>query len=136
MVEWPGERRSGLLPRRAERGSEGCARGRIPMEIRSIAVLPLRTAEAVIGTFNVAPAGSMESRRTSRPFSKRGRAPGSGAAKRPCLGELSSACERLKKECDLQKFALKKSRDELSWKSQAHGGNQKLQERLQAETST
>ena len=39
------------------------------------------------------------------------------------LEELHSSCERLQKECDLQKSALKKSHDALELECQAHGGD-------------
>jgi hydrogenase-4 transcriptional activator len=50
------------------------------------------------------------------------------------LEELKSACERLQKECDLQKSALRKSRDELELEVARRTAEiQKLQDRLQAE---
>jgi transcriptional regulator with GAF, ATPase, and Fis domain len=50
------------------------------------------------------------------------------------LEELKSVCERLQKECDLQKSALRKSRDELELEVARRTAEiQKLQERLQAE---
>ena len=52
------------------------------------------------------------------------------------LEELKSACERLQKECDLQKSALRKSRDELELEVARRTAEiQKLHERLQAENS-
>ena len=109
--------------------------GRIPEEIRSIAVLPLRTAEAVMGTFNVG------SRRVDwisadQQVFLEGAATRLAAALQSALvlEELHSSCERLQKECDLQKSALKKSHDELELEVARRTAEiQKLQERLQAE---
>ena len=109
--------------------------GRIPGEIRSIAVLPLRTAEAVMGTFNVG------SRRidwisAGQQVFLEGAATRLAAALQNALvlEELHSSCERLQKECDLQKSALKKSHDELELEVARRTAEiQKLQERLQAE---
>ncbi len=109
--------------------------GRIPGEIRSIAVLPLRTAEAVMGTFNVG------SRRidwilAGQQVILEGAATRLAAALQNALvlEELHSSRERLQKECDLQKSALKKSHDELELEVARRTAEiQKLQERLQAE---
>ncbi len=109
--------------------------GRIPGEIRSIAVLPLRTAEAVMGTFNVG------SRRidwilAGQQVFLEGAATRLAAALQNALvlEELHSSRERLQKECDLQKSALKKSHDELELEVARRTAEiQKLQERLQAE---
>jgi transcriptional regulator with GAF, ATPase, and Fis domain len=121
------------VPRERKRGD--VLVGRIPMEIRSIAVLPLRTAEAVIGTFNVG-SGRVDGIEADQQAFLEAAAARLAAALRNAhvLEELSSACERLKKECDLQKFALKKSRDELELEVARRTAEiQKLQERLQAE---
>ena len=121
------------LPGERKRGD--AIAGRIPGEIRSIAVLPLRTAEAVMGTFNVG------SRRVDwisadQQVFLEGAATRLAAALQSALvlEELHSSCERLQKECDLQKSALKKSHDELELEVARRTAEiQKLQARLQAE---
>ena len=110
--------------------------GRIPGEIRSIAVLPLRTAEAVMGTFNV---GSSRvdwiSAEDQQVFLEAAATRLSAALhSAQVLEELYAACERLQKECDLQKSALEKSHDELELGVARRTAEiQKLQERLHAE---
>jgi transcriptional regulator with GAF, ATPase, and Fis domain len=109
--------------------------GRIPGEIRSIAVLPLRTTEAVLGTFNVGSSRVNWISADQQVFLE-GAATRLAAALQNALvlEELHSSCERLQKECDLQKSALKKSHDELELEVARRTAEiQKLQERLQAE---
>ena len=109
--------------------------GRIPEEIRSIAVLPLRTAEAVMGTFNVG-SSRVDWISADQQVFLEGAATRLAAALQNALvlEELHSSCERLQKECDLQKSALKKSHDELELEVARRTAEiQKLQERLQAE---
>jgi transcriptional regulator with GAF, ATPase, and Fis domain len=109
--------------------------GRIPVEILSIAVLPLRTAKAVIGTFNVG-SGRLDGIEADQQAFLEAAATRLAAALRNAqvLEELSSACEKLQKECELQKYALKKSHDELELEVARRTAEiQKLQERLQAE---
>ncbi|HEX5682029.1 MAG TPA: sigma 54-interacting transcriptional regulator [Desulfobacterales bacterium] len=108
---------------------------RVPEEIRSMVVLPLRTAETVVGTLNV---GSRRAERIAadQQVFLEAAATRLTAALRSArvLEELHSACERLQKECDLQKSALEKSRDELELEVARRTAEiQKLQERLQAE---
>jgi hydrogenase-4 transcriptional activator len=107
----------------------------VPEQIRSIAVLPLRTAEAVMGTFN---AGSSRGDWISadQQVFLEGAATRLAAALQTALilEELHSSCERLQKECDLQKSALKKSHDGLELEVARRTAEiRKLQERLQAE---
>ena len=109
--------------------------GRIPKEVRSIAVLPLRTAEAVMGTFNVG-SSRVDWISADQQVFLEGAATRLAAALQNALvlEELHSSCERLQKECDLQKSALKKSHDELELEVARRTAEiQKLQERLQAE---
>jgi len=108
---------------------------RIPDEIRSIAVLPLRTAVAVMGTFNVG-SSRVDWISTDQQVFLEGAATRLSAALQNALAleELHSSCERLQKECDLQKSALKKSHDELEFEVARRTAEvRKLQERLQAE---
>jgi transcriptional regulator with GAF, ATPase, and Fis domain len=121
------------VPRERKRG-DALVR-RIPEEIRSIAVLPLRTAEAVMGTFNVGSSRVDWITADRQVFLE-------AAATRladalhgaQVLEELYATCERLQKECDLQKSALKKSRDDLELGVARRTAEiQKLQERLHAE---
>lgn len=111
--------------------------GRIPVEIRSIAVLPLRTAEAVMGTFNVGSTQVDGIAAGQRLFLETAAARLTAALRSAqVLEELSSACESLQKECDFQKSALKKSRDELELEVAGRTAEiQKLHERLQAENT-
>ena len=107
----------------------------IPEEIRSIAVLPLRTTEAVLGTFNVGSSRvdwiSADQQVFLEAAATRLAAALHGAQ---VLEELYAACERLQKECDLQKSALEKSHDELELGVARRTAEiQKLQERLHAE---
>jgi hydrogenase-4 transcriptional activator len=107
----------------------------IPEEIRSIAVLPLRTTEAVLGTFNVGSSRvdwiSADQQVFLEAAATRLAAALHGAQ---VLEELYAACERLQKECDLQKSALEKSHDELEMGVARRTAEiQKLQERLHAE---
>jgi transcriptional regulator with GAF, ATPase, and Fis domain len=107
----------------------------IPEEIRSIGVLPLRTTEAVLGTFNVGSSRvdwiSADQRVFLEAAATRLAAALHGAQ---VLEELYATCERLQKECDLQKSALEKSHDELELGVARRTAEiQKLQERLHAE---
>jgi transcriptional regulator with GAF, ATPase, and Fis domain len=112
------------------------ARG-LPADIRSLVILPLRTRDAVIGTLNV---GS--DRTDGIPSHQReflaAAATGLAAALRSAqrFEKLESECERLRKECDFQKSALKKSHDELELEVARRTADvQRLQERLQAENT-
>jgi transcriptional regulator with GAF, ATPase, and Fis domain len=109
----------------------------LPADIRSLVILPLRTRDAVIGTLNV---GS--DRTDGIPSHQReflaAAATGLAAALRSAqrLEKLESECERLRKECDFQKSALKKSHDELELEVVRRTADvQRLQERLQAENT-
>ena len=107
----------------------------IPEEIRSIAVLPLRTTEAVLGTFNVGSSRVDWISADQQVFLEAAATRLAVALQNALvLEELHSSCERLQKECDLQKSALKKSHDELELEVARRTAEiQKLQERLQAE---
>lgn len=108
---------------------------RVPEEIRSMAVLPLRTAETVLGTFNVGSSRTDGIPAEVRSFleAAAGRL-ATALHNAAVLEELSSACDRLQKECALQKSALEKSRDELELEVARRTAEiRKLQERLQAE---
>ena len=123
----------GDVPGERERGD--ALAGRIPKEVRAIAVLPLRTAEAVMGTFNVG-SSRVDWISADQQVFLEGAATRLAAALQNALvlEELHSSCERLQKECDLQKSALKKSHDELELEVARRTAEiQKLQERLQAE---
>ena len=123
----------GDVPGERERGD--ALAGRIPKEVRSIAVLPLRTAAAVMGTFNVG-SSRVDWISAGQQIFLEGAATRLAAALQNALvlEELHSSCERLQKECDLQKSALKKSHDELELEVARRTAEiQKLQERLQAE---
>ena len=101
----------------------------------AIAVLPLRTAEAVMGTFNVG-SSRVDWISADQQVFLEGAATRLAAALQNALvlEELHSSCERLQKECDLQKSALKKSHDELELEVARRTAEiQKLQERLRAE---
>jgi len=107
----------------------------IPEQIRSIAVLPLRTAEAVMGTFNVG-SSRVGSISADQQVFLEAAATRLAAALHSAqvLEALHAACERLQKECDLQKTALEKSHDELELGVARRTAEiQKLQERLHAE---
>ena len=119
---------------------EGKKRGdallrRVPEEIRSMVVLPLRTAETIVGTLNVGSHRADGIAAAQQVFLEAA-ATRLAAALRSArvLEELHSACERLQKECDLQKSALEKSHDDLELEVARRTAEiQKLQERLQAE---
>ena len=109
--------------------------GRVSGEILSIAVLPLRTADAVMGTINVGSSRLDWFAENQRVFLE-------AAATRlavalhnaQVLEALYATCERLRKECDLQRSALEKSHDELELGVARRTAEiQKLQERLHAE---
>jgi transcriptional regulator with GAF, ATPase, and Fis domain len=109
----------------------------MPAGIRSLLILPLRTRDAVIGTLNV---GS--DRTDGIPSHQReflaAAATGLSAALRSAqrFEKLESECERLRKECDFQKSALKKSHDELELEVARRTAEiQRLQERLLAENT-
>jgi len=108
---------------------------RIPGEIRSVVVLPLRTAEAAIGTFNVGSHRADGVSADQQEFLEAAATRLSAAlGSAQVLEELSSACDRLQKECAFQKSALEKSRNELELEVAGRTAEiRKLQERLQAE---
>jgi transcriptional regulator with GAF, ATPase, and Fis domain len=121
------------VPGERERGD--ALAGRIPKEVRAIAVLPLRTAEAVMGTFNVG-SSRVDGISAGQQVFLEAAATRLAAALQGAqiLEELYAACERLQKECDLQKSALEKSHDELELGVARRTAEiQKLQERLHAE---
>lgn len=118
-----------------EKKHEDALLRRVPEDIRSIVVLPLRTAEAVVGTFNVG-SNRVDGIAAGQQVFLEAAARRLTAALRSAqvLEEIHHACARLQKECDLQKSALKKSRDELELEVAKRTAEiQKLQERLQAE---
>ena len=90
----------------------------IPEQIRCIAVLPLRTAEAVMGTFNVG-SSRVGSISADQQVFLEAAATRLAAALHSAqvLTALHATCERLQKECDLQKSALKKSPTNWNWES-------------------
>jgi hydrogenase-4 transcriptional activator len=107
----------------------------MPEQIRSIAVLPLRTAEAVMGTFNVG-SSRVGSISADQQLFLEAAATRLAAAlhNAQVLEALHAACERLQKECDLQRTALEKSHNELELGVARRTAEiQKLQERLHAE---
>jgi transcriptional regulator with GAF, ATPase, and Fis domain len=108
---------------------------RVPEEIRSMIVLPLRTAETVVGTLNVGSYRADGIAAAQQVFLEAAATRLTAALRSArVLEELHSACERLQKECDLQKSALEKSRDELELEVARRTAEiQKLQERLHAE---
>jgi transcriptional regulator with GAF, ATPase, and Fis domain len=110
---------------------------RLPADIRSIAILPLKTRTAVIGTLNI---GSP--RIDGLPSDHQAFLEAAAARLAAALGsaqwleKLESDCSRLQKECDLQKSALKKNHDVLELEVVRRTAEiQKLQERLQAENT-
>ena len=109
--------------------------GRVPREILSIAVLPLRTAGAVMGTINVGSSRLDWLAENQRVFLEEAATRLAAALHNAqVLEALSATCERLRKECDLQKSALEKSHDELEMGVARRTAEiQKLQERLHAE---
>ena len=109
--------------------------GRVPGEILSIAVLPLRTAGAVMGTINVGSSLLDWFTENQRVFLEAAATRLAAALHNAqVLEALSATCERLQKECDLQKSALEKSHDELELGVARRTAEiQKLQERLHAE---
>jgi transcriptional regulator with GAF, ATPase, and Fis domain len=117
------------------RGHEDDLMLRVPGDIRLVAVLPLRTAGTVMGTLNVG-SRQVAGMTADRRFFLETAATRLAAALRSAqvLEELHSACERLQRECDLQKSALRKSRGELELEVARRTAEiRKLQERLQAE---
>ena len=121
------------VPRERKRGD--ALMRLIPKQIRSIAVLPLRTAEAVMGTFNVG-SSRVGSISADQQVFLEAAATRLAAALHSAqvLEALHATCERLQKECDLQKTALEKSHDELELGVARRTAEiQKLQERLHAE---
>jgi hydrogenase-4 transcriptional activator len=122
---WPEEKRRDAFVRR------------LPADIRSVAVLPLKTREGVMGTLNVG-STSVDGISPEQQAMLAALATVLATALRNAhyFKALESACERLQKECDLQKSALKKSRDELELEVARRTAEiQKLQERLQAENT-
>ncbi len=108
---------------------------RVPRQIRSIAVIPLATAERVVGTFNVG-SDRVDGLAPGIRTLLEAAAPRLAAALQhaQALGELQRACERLQSECDLQKSALQRTRDELELEVARRTAEiSKLQERLHAE---
>ncbi|MFO7708165.1 MAG: sigma 54-interacting transcriptional regulator [Desulfobacterales bacterium] len=108
---------------------------RVPREIRSIVLMPLLTAGRVMGTFNVGSRRADGIAAGLRSFLEAA-APRLAAALRnaQALEELQAACEKLQSECDLQKSAIQKSRDELELEVARRTAEiSKLQERLHAE---
>jgi len=110
---------------------------RLPDSTRFLAVLPLKTRNTVIGTLNI---GS--SRKSGFPLDQleflEAAAAGLAASLESAqwLEKLESDCARLRKECDLQKSALKKSHDELELEVARRTLDiQRLQARLQAENT-
>ena len=139
MAEMAMEKGEGVYCRDvAGEGKHGDALlSQIPEEIRSIILLPLRTAEAIMGTFNVG-SNRVDGIGAGQRLFLEAAATRLAAALRSAhtLEELSSACERLQKECDFQKSVLKKSRDELELEVARRTAEiQKLHERLQAENT-
>jgi transcriptional regulator with GAF, ATPase, and Fis domain len=110
---------------------------RLPEAIRAVVVQPLRVQDETVGTLNV---GS--DRRGGIPSALRGFLDAAAArlaavlqnARR--LEELQSACHRLQRECEVQKSALKDSRDRLEQEVARRTAEiRRLQERLQAENT-
>lgn len=108
---------------------------RVPPEIRAFVVIPLLTADRALGTLNVG------SKRVDG-IAPKLRAFLEAAASRlaaslrnaQALEELQRTCKHLQAECNLQKSALQRSRDELELKVARRTAEiSKLQERLQAE---
>jgi transcriptional regulator with GAF, ATPase, and Fis domain len=122
---------------RAEASREDAFVRRLPAEIRSIAVLPLKTREAVLGSLNVGSARTDGIPSSQMMFLEAAAARLAAALQSALwLERLESDCERLKKECDFQKSALQKSHDELELEVARRTTEiQRLQERLQAENT-
>jgi transcriptional regulator with GAF, ATPase, and Fis domain len=121
----------------AERhAGDGLVRG-MPVDIRSLVILPLRTRDAVIGTLNVGserPDGIPSQQRAFLAAAATGLAASLRSAQR--FEKLEAECERLRRECDFQKSALKKSHDELELEVARRTAEiQRLQERLLAENT-
>jgi transcriptional regulator with GAF, ATPase, and Fis domain len=110
---------------------------RLPPEIRSIVVLPLKTREADIGTLNIGSTCVDGVPPDHQAFLKAAAAILATTLRSAQLFEtLESACERLQKECDIQRSALKKSHDGLEVEIAKRTMEiQKLQDRLQAENT-
>ncbi len=120
---------------RAENRKEDELLRRVPAEIRSFIVTPLLTAERVQGTLNVGSKRVDGIAPGLRAFFEAA-APRLAAALQhaQALGELNRACERLQTECDVQKSALQRSRDELEVEVTRRTAEiSQLQERLHAE---
>lgn len=121
------------LTEEIRRGSEFFSR--VPREIRSIVVIPLLTAERALGALNVGSSRGDGIAPGLRMLLEAA-APRLAAALRnaQALEELQAACESLQSECNLQKSALKKSRDELELEVARRTAEiSKLQVRLHAE---
>lgn len=121
------------LTEEIRRGSEFC--GRVPRDIRSIVVIPLSAAERFMGAIIVGSHRINGIAAGLRSYLEAA-APRLAAALRnaQALEELQAACERLQSECDLQKSALQRSRDELELEVARRTAEiGKLQERLHAE---
>jgi transcriptional regulator with GAF, ATPase, and Fis domain len=121
------------LTEKIRRGRGFC--GQVPRDLRSIVVIPLLTAERVMGTLNVGSHRVNGIAAGLRSFLEAA-APRLAATLRnaQALEELQAACESLKSECDIQKSALQRSRDELELQVARRTAEiSKLQERLHAE---
>ncbi|MCU0558975.1 MAG: sigma 54-interacting transcriptional regulator [Desulfobacterales bacterium] len=109
--------------------------GRVPREIRSIALIPLSSAGRRVGTLIVG-SKRVDGIAAGLRLFLEAAAPRLAAALRnaQALEELRGACEHLQSECDLQKSALQRSRDELELEVARRTAEiSKLQERLHAE---
>ncbi len=108
---------------------------RVPPEIRSIIVIPLLTTERVLGTLNVGSNRVDGIAPGLRAFLEAA-APRLAASLRNAQAheELQRTCKHLQTECELQKSALQRSRDELELEVARRTAEiSKLQERLHAE---
>jgi transcriptional regulator with GAF, ATPase, and Fis domain len=110
---------------------------RLPPEIRSLVVLPLKTREALIGTLNIGSTHVDGIRPDHQAFLNAAATILATALRSAQLFEtLESECEHLQKDCDLQRSALKKSHDGLELEIARRTMEiRKLQERLQAENT-
>ncbi len=107
----------------------------LPGEVRSLAVLPLNAQGETLGTLNVGAAGIDGIPQEQRKFLEVLAARLAGRlGNLKAIEDLTLARKRLQQECDLQKSALQKSRDELEEQvAQRTKMIRRLQERLQAE---
>jgi len=110
---------------------------RLPADIRSIVLLPLKTREAVIGTLNVGSIRIDGISSDQQAFLETA-ATRLAASLRSAqwLEKLESECNRLQEKCDLQKSEIEKSRDALELEVARRTVEiQRLQQRLQAENT-